>query len=79
MNAGDLIKKLEEVPPKWTVVLSADEEGNHFHELFEVETENSVFNEDNEVKLHHLTPELRARRYTEEDVDDGQRCVVLWP
>lgn len=86
MKVKDVIAALERCDPEYEVILSKDGEGNDFSPLAEVAGENNVYvpqtTWSGEVRLHHLTPELEARRFSAWDVydgDDGQRAVVLWP
>ena len=81
MIVKDLIEALSKLDPELLVVLAQDEEGNGYDKLGSID-DNSVINEDNEVHLHHLTPELEEQGWTERDVDNGPeftRCVVLGP
>lgn len=61
------------------VVLSRDEEGNGFHALTQINSGNSVFTSEQEVGLRGPNDTLRAEGYTEEDIQEGEDCVVLWP
>jgi hypothetical protein len=70
-------------------VLSSDEEGNRFYQLYGIEDENSAFTErathpwmlDGEVGPVELTEELRQQGHDESDLmpKDAQRCIVLLP
>ncbi len=79
MRVRELIEQLERYCDKESlVVLSRDAEGNGFKPLSGLGLNNRYKNGD--VGLDHLTHELEARGYCEEDVvDGGERCVVLWP
>ena len=79
MTVNELIRKLESVENKdRIVVLARDEEGNGFQELRDINLDNSSF-KDAEMGLEHLTPELKKEGYSEEDIINGQSCIVLWP
>jgi hypothetical protein len=81
MKVRDLIEALSKVDPDLEVVLAQDEEGNGYGKLRDID-DNFSINRDNEVHLHHLTPDLEEQGYTEEDVcscKDAIRCVVLGP
>ena len=86
MTVREFIAVLSECDPDYLVVMSKDGEGNSFLPLFEAAGENNVYLPETtwsgEVHLHHLTPELKARGFADEDVCDdpaGVRAVVLWP
>lgn len=77
MKVKDLIEELKKLDQERIVVLAIDEEGNSFHELVDVAT---AMYSDGDTGLEELTPELKKKGYTEEDVmSDGQKAVVLWP
>jgi hypothetical protein len=84
ITVKDLIEKLSNLDPELPIILSEDSEGNSYNYLRVIDDNTMFLYNDNEIKLHHLTPELKAHRYSEEDVfnpeeDDGVRCVVFWP
>ena len=86
MTVQELINQLQQCNPNYLVVMSKDEEGNGFSPLADVVGDNNVYVPEctwsGELRLHHLTDELRAQSYSDEDVydgDDGVRAVVLWP
>lgn len=76
MNVKQLIKRLEKFDPDMLVVMSTDSEGNGFDTLTSIETHSY---KDGEIGLLELTPELKERGYTNEDVLIGKPAVVLWP
>ena len=81
MKVRDLIEALSKLDPDLLVVLARDAGGNGYGKLGYID-DNSVINSENEVHLHHLTPDLEEQEYTEEDVysgTDATRCVVLSP
>jgi hypothetical protein len=79
MNVAELIEILKEEDPMALVVLSRDPEGNGFNECRGFSTD--CYDPDGrELGLAELTPELKAKGYTDEDVlEDGVPCVTLWP
>lgn len=79
MTVAELRAKLLNVPDDALVILSRDTEGNGFSTLEEVVT-GQVFDEEGD-SLHfpELTPELVSLGYGEDDVGEGDPCVVLWP
>ena len=86
MTVRELIAALQACDPDYLVVMSCDGEGNGVSPLSETAGENNVYVPDStwsgEVRIHHLTDELREQGYGTEDVSDdplGQRAVVLWP
>ena len=86
MKVKDLIKILQTVDPDTKVLISSDAEGNSFSELADCETSYACRNDYEsrhgmvyEVGIKTLTPELEEDGYTEEDVVDGESCVILWP
>lgn len=83
MTVKELKQALEGVDDSRIVIMSKDEEGNGFSPLAEASTENDVYMADStwsgEIALKELTPELKEQGYTEEDLGDGEDCIVLWP
>ena len=77
MTVEELYKLLGNCRKDDIVVISADEEGNGFRELWSVNTREYNFDE-GEIVLRKLTPQLEKDGYTEEDTGDGKPCVVLW-
>lgn len=84
MNVAQLKSELEGLPDDMLVVMSRDSEGNGFGPLAAIET-NSRYQAHNgwsgEVGLKEITPDLKERGYTEEDLApaSASECVVLWP
>jgi hypothetical protein len=80
MTVAQLIKKLQKADPKAIVILQGDFEGNYFHEADNGVDTVSVWDSKNrEVGFKKLTPAMKKKGYTEEDVAKGKSCVVLWP
>jgi hypothetical protein len=79
MNVRQLKELLEQFDDGVLVVISRDEEGNGYNELYQIET-NAVYNKsEGEVHLHHLTPQLIKEGFTEEDLGEGEIAIVLYP
>lgn len=81
MTVKQLIEELNGHDPERIVVMSRDAEGNGYSPLAESTTgayapETTWYGE---VGLEKLTQENIADGYGEEDVVDGQPCLVLWP
>ena len=86
ITVNNLVKMLQEMIEEDSsvgdriVVLSSDPEGNSFRAFFGDINTNNVFDEDErEVRLEELTPELEEQGYSEEDIGEGKPCIVLWP
>lgn len=86
MTVRELLDTLEGVPLDSLVVMSSDAEGNHISPLAGIEKDNNMYEADTtwsgELRLHHLTDELRERGFRDEDVSSDLQavpCVVLWP
>lgn len=77
MKVSELIEALQELPADDLVVMSIDPEGNGFRMLWQIQ-DNSTFN-DNETGIKELTEEDIQDGYCEDDVMEGQSCIVLWP
>ena len=73
-----LIEELQGYDPDRVVVLSIDPEGNGYNALYNIEPY-AWDATHGEIGLEFLTDELREQGYNENDVKDGQPCVVLWP
>lgn len=78
MTVGQLRKALERIPHDREVWMSRDPEGNGFMTIEDVDN-NSGLDHWNDVGIFELTDELRDRGYSDEDVHDRKRIVVLWP
>lgn len=83
MTVKELIKELETCDPELPIILQKDAEGNGYSPLAGVDGEDSAYQADStwngEVGLRKLTPELEKQGYGEEDIMQGEPCVVLWP
>lgn len=77
MTVIQLIKRLQKEDPKALVVLSRDPEGNGFEEL--VYVDGDYMFADGEIGYSKITPALKKQGFTEDDILDGKRAVVLWP
>ncbi len=78
MTVGELIKELENFDSDRLVVLSKDQEGNGFSHYLSF-SEYAYDRDEWEIGLECLTPELEEQGYSDEDVIDGEPCVVIWP
>lgn len=82
MTVKELIEQLKQCDPKAIVVMSSDGEGNSFSPLADVD-DSHVYQADStwsgEIGFKELTEELKEDGYTEEDLLDGEPCVVVWP
>lgn len=83
MKVKELIKLLQKANPESIVIMAKDGEGNYFSPLHDIDLENNTYEADStwsgEVRLKTLTDDLKKHGYTEEDVGDGEDCVVLNP
>lgn len=82
MKVKELIEQLKECDPDSIVIMSEDGEGNGFSPLSEIDDSSNYLADSTwsgEVGLRELTPDLEVRGYSEEDILDGEKCVVLWP
>lgn len=81
MTVSDLINLLKTEDPSRIVVMSADGEGNNFSPLsgHSVGSYRADSTWSGEVGLEKLTPEMEKKGYSEEDVIEGKRALVLWP
>lgn len=76
MTVKQLKKELATIPEDYLVILSADEEGNGYMPLRELNVANY---KNGEIGLSELTEELRNSGLSEEDVLDGSPAIVLFP
>ena len=79
------VKELKEILSKCNdnddVIIASDSEGNNFYALHDVDTSDCSWCEkEGEIilGLRKITPELENQGYTDEDVIDGEYCVVFW-
>jgi hypothetical protein len=79
MRIKELIKILQTMDQERIVVMSADSEGNSYAPLRNIDDNSVYVAEDHEIGLEKLTPELEKQHYSEEDVREGEPCVVFWP
>ncbi len=79
MTVQELIDKLKECNPNDAVIKSKDDEGNGYDT---VDTVSSFYNMDGEyqieIGLRELSKDAIEQGYSEEDLLDGDPCVVLW-
>lgn len=83
MKVKELIKLLQKANPEAIVIIVKDGDGNSFSPLHDVDIKNKTYEADStwsgEVCFKTLTDDLKKHGYTEEDVGDGEDCVVLNP
>jgi hypothetical protein len=78
MKVKELIKKLQELDQD-RIVVSSDEEGNHFSPLDSNLCEGNYYDEDREFGLDKLTKEDIEAGFSEEDIVNGKKAVCLYP
>lgn len=85
MKIKELIEELKKYDPEAEVVLSADEEGNSFSPLEDIEGNRIFLKGWNELKLEELTKTYKDFGFDVEDVynpekdPEGVKAIVLWP
>lgn len=81
MTVEELINKLQAIKNKKRIVLiSSDGEGNDFSKFDSFSENNYRFDgREYEIGEEILTEELIKEGYSEEDVINGDPCLVLWP
>jgi hypothetical protein len=78
MTVAELIEVLQTADPDAIVVLATDAEANSYMELNDVDVD-LVIDDDGEIGLGELTPDLEEAGFDEDDIVDGEDCVVLYP
>lgn len=80
MKVVELMDILNSVDQDAEVVMASNEEGTGYHIVNSVDS-NSNFIGDYyvEIGVAELTDELLEQGYTEDDLLDGEPCIVLWP
>lgn len=82
MTVAELIVKLQQVDGNRLVILQKDSEGNGYSPLDGAD-DNAVYEPlttwRGEVKMQRLTNDLRRQGYSDEDIGEGQPCLVLYP
>lgn len=81
MKVKELIELLQKENQDREVIMSKDAEGNNFSPFCKLETGTYVAETTwyGYVSIEELTPELRKKGFTEEDVHEGVPALVLWP
>ena len=81
MRVKDLKKLLEKVDENRIIIMSKDGEGNGFSPLADLEESSYLADStwSGEVGIEKLTPVLKKKGYSEEDVVYGKPALVLWP
>lgn len=82
MKVKELKKLLESVDENRIVILQKDAEGNGYSPLSGVD-DNCKYNPDStwsgEVGIEKLTPELKKKGFSTEDIGRGKKALVLFP
>ena len=82
MKVKELKKLLEKVDDDLIVICQADREGNGYSPLSDMD-DSCVYEADStwsgEVGYAKLTPALKKQGYGEEDLRDGEPCLILLP
>lgn len=82
MTVKELIEELLKIDLDRIVILQKDSEGNGYSPLAGIDG-NAVYNAETtycgEVKIAYLTTELIKQGFSDDDVGDGQPCLVLYP
>lgn len=79
MIIQELIDLLRKKDPKHLVIMSRDEEGNGYNEIYMLE---DCIYQDGQSYIVALTEKTIAAGYTEEDMcpsPGGERAVCIWP
>jgi len=83
MKVKELIKLLQKADSEAIVIMAKDSEGNYFSPLSDIDTKNKTYEADTtwsgEVWYKELTNDLKNSGYTEDDIGEGEDCVVLHP
>ena len=83
MKVKDLLEVLSHLDPERVVILSKDSEGNGHSPLAALTMENCNYSAEStwhgNIGLEKITDELREQGYSEDDVIEGEKCIVLWP
>lgn len=80
MKIKELLEQLNNIDPETEIIMSSDDEGNSFRKLHEIQINMSYRNDGYEVEVGHsvLTDEMKLEGYTEDDIFDGEKCIILW-
>ena len=80
MTVKELIERLSKCRQDDLVVVAKDAEGNGFEELYTIEAYRYNYDRhENEIGIRSLDQSAIDAGYGEEDVMDGEPCVVIWP
>ena len=80
MKVIDLIEKLHECNPEDLVLLSSDEEGNSYKALAQIDEANCEKDGwEYYIGIKELTPQHVEWGYSEDDINHGEGCIVLYP
>lgn len=81
MKVKELIEQLQKVDPERIVIMSSDSEGNSYSPLSDF-WEGAYLADttwSGEVGFEKLTLELKEEGYDEEDILEGEKCIVMCP
>jgi len=82
MRVKELKELLKSVDDDRIVVMSRDGEGNGFSPLGDLDDESTYLADSTwsgDCGIEKLTPELKKQGFTEEDINGGEKALVLWP
>ncbi len=81
MKVSELIELLKEEDQNRIVIMQADGEGNGYSPLADFYTGSYLADStwSGEVGLEELTSELEEEGYSEEDVLEGEKALILCP
>jgi len=79
MKVSELITKLQELNQDDSVYMAIDPEGNGYALLNDI-GDNNVYSELHEtIGIKALTKQLQDEGFCEDDIYEGESCIVLWP
>ena len=78
MKVKELIKQLEKCNQEDLVVMSIDGEGNSYNPIADVHA-GMVYSPERQVGYSKLTPTLISAGFEEEDIINGEPCIILCP
>jgi hypothetical protein len=79
MKVKEFLELFKDVDPEREVIIASDPEGNSYIPVTDID-DNVLYNKEEEsIGLQKLTPELKKKGYTKEDLGEGVAAVVIWP
>jgi len=80
MKVKELIEGLMDMDQEMLVIMAKDGEGNNFSPLADIDGGNNTYSaRAGDIGLTKLTDYLCDKGFSEEDVFEGVKAVVLWP